>query len=518
MVTQTTDGPSRKKPSDASLAGAAGVLVTPSPDTEQHHSLYHALNVSESNARRAYTKQSFYGFVQQFWDTIIPETPVWNWHIEYICNELQMVAERVFEGLPRLYDLIINVSPGSTKSTICSVMFPAWVWTNMPTSRVIGGSYTHPLALDLSRKGRDVVTSERYQECFPEIELRIDQQAKSYYVNTEGGSRYAVSVGGSVMGMHGHFLVVDDPIDPEKAISEVELKTAKRWMTETLPTRKVDKAVAPTILIMQRLHQDDPTQNMLDRAITGAPVRHICLPGELSDDIKPKDVAGLYVDGLMDPIRLSRKILKEARVSLGTYGYAGQIQQRPVPVGGGMFKIEKIRIESVAPSKWKQRVRYWDKAASHNAGAWTVGFLMGEEPNGRLWILDIIRGQWEMSARESRIKQTAQLDGRKVRIGVEQEPGAGGKDTAQYTVRNLRGFRVFADKVGAGQGSKEKRAEPFASQVNGGNVSMVRASWNKILLNELEYFPFSKYKDQVDSGSGAFNTICRPRTRVGGLR
>jgi predicted phage terminase large subunit-like protein len=478
--------------------------------------LSQSLSVTEIDAIRAYTKQSFYGFVQEFWDVVIPEDPVWNWHIEYLCNELQFVAERVFDGLPKAYDLIINISPGSTKSTLCSIMFPAWCWTRMPSARLIGASYTHNLAMDLSRKNRDVVLSDKFRQCFPEIQLRDDQSAKSYFINKQGGSRYSVGVGGSVTGLHGHFLIVDDPLDPNKAISEAELKTANRWMKETLPTRKVDKLITPTILIMQRLHQDDCAQNMIDRAEEGgAKIRHICLPGEITPDVKPVELRARYIDGLMDVNRLNRAVLKEMFVALGEYGYAGQILQRPVPLGGGMFKTDKIRVVDAPPYDIKRKLRYWDKAASHNKGAYTVGALLCEDVKGGIGILDIQRGQWEMHTREAKILSTAQVDGRKVRIWIEQEPGSGGKDSAEWTVANLRGFRAQPDKVGSSEGSKELRAEPFASQVNAGNVWMVRSDWNREYLNELSYFPFSKYKDQTDASSGAFNKLTKKRTRVG---
>ena len=322
--------------------------------------------MSEQDLLRDIVQESFYEFTKEFWDTVIAETPVWNWHIRYLCDELQELAERVFEGKDREYDLIINISPGSTKSTICSIMFPAWVWTRMPSARVIGGSYAHNLSMDLSLKCRDIVRSDKYTTAFPNLNLREDQQAKSYFMNTKGGSRYAVGVGGSVTGMHGHFLIVDDPLDPTKAVSEAEIKTANRWMSETLPTRKVNKAVTPTILIMQRLHQNDCTSIMLERAeearkadgLNKAKIRHICLPAEIienSSTVIPADLKDFYIDGLMDPVRLSRSTLNESLAALGNYGYAGQFLQNPIPLGGGMFKVVRVNVEDVAQKGLSKR-------------------------------------------------------------------------------------------------------------------------------------------------------------------
>jgi len=474
------------------------------------------------------TRQSFYDFVQEFWGTVVPEEPVWNWHIKYLCEELQIVAERVFAKQPKEYDLVINVPPGTTKSTIFSVLAPAWIWTRMPSARIIGASYTKDLALDLGLKNRDVVLSELYVKCFSKkyskrvrkdvvwVNTRMDQFAKSNFATTRGGARFSTGVGGTITGKHGHFIFIDDPLNPGEAISEVELKSANRWMNETIPTRMVDKKVTPIILIMQRLHQNDPTANMIEKASRGGtPIKHICLPAELSDKVRPQSAERYYVDGLLDTVRLPQSVLQVTRVSLGPFGYAGQFEQHPVPLGGGLFKWERINVELPPPTiKYKRVVRYWDKAATQDGGCFTVGTKMGRDTNDRYWILNVIRGQWSSDKRESIIKSTAEMDGHDVEIGLEQEPGSGGKDSVLATVKMLAGYRVAVDKP---TGSKELRADPFSIQVNIGNVYMVPAAWNVDYLSELEYFPHSKYKDQVDTSSGAFNLLTKARRRAGGL-
>jgi hypothetical protein len=221
--------------------------------------------LEEKDLLASICRESLFDFVKEFWYEVSSEKPVWNWHIPYICQELQTLADRVFRGLPRKYDLLINVPPGTTKSTVCSIMFPAWCWTRMPHCRFICGSYADRLALDLSRKCRDVIRSDRYRNSFPDIKLRSDQDTKGYFANYKQGDRFSVGVGGSVLGMHGHFLIVDDPIDPLEVLSEARLKEVNQWMGQQLSQRKVDKAVSPLILIMQRLHQNDPSGNLLIR-------------------------------------------------------------------------------------------------------------------------------------------------------------------------------------------------------------------------------------------------------------
>jgi predicted phage terminase large subunit-like protein len=246
-------------------------------------------------------------------------------------------------------------------------------------------------------------------------------------------------------------------------------------------------------------------------------LKHICLPAEVSDKIKPKHLKRYYKKGLMDPIRLPRAVLNE-QLAYGDYHYAGQYMQWPVPLGGGMFKTGKIRIETDVPTKWLRICRFWDKAGTEGGkGAFTVGLLLALDREGRWWILDVQRGRWGSSEREKKIKQIAEIDGYGVMIGIEQEPGSGGKESAENTIRNLAGWRVFIDKPSGAGSSKELRADPASVQVNNGNVYLKRADWNIDFISELSFFPYSKYKDQVDAFSGAFNKLAKKGKRAGAL-
>lgn len=459
--------------------------------------------INRDAVRRRLVRESFYDFVQMFWHVVVPENPVWNWHIKVICDEYQTAAERVFAGKEKEYDLIVNVPPGTSKSTCLSVMTVPWTWTRMPTARHIVGSHSYtPLGLNLSRLSRDVILSELYQRLFPDVQLREDQAAKGFYVNTKGGGRLTAGTGSTVVGMHAHFLGIDDPIDPESAVSEADLATANRWVDGTIVQRKVDKRLSFLYMVMQRLHQNDPTGHLLkSRPDT---IRHVCLPAEVTPDIKPIELRPYYVDGLLDSVRLPRAVL-DSQMLQGQYHYSGQYLQSPVPLGGGMFKVGRLTIDT-PPQKFRAVVRYWDKAGTEGDGAYTAGVKMGEDFDGMYWVLHVVRGQWEAAEREKIIKQTAQIDGESVMVGLEQEPGSGGKDSARATIRNLAGFDVTANSVG-GEGDKARRADPFAAQVNGGNVRIAPGDWNHEYVEEMRYFPRSTYKDQVDASSGAFRRL-----------
>lgn len=471
----------------------------------------------------ALTTESFYDYVIEFWHTVIPEKLALNFHIEYFANVLQRASERLFAGLDAEYDwIVVNVSPGSSKSSIFSVFWPSWLWKRMPSCRTIGGSYSHDIAMDLSRKTKDVVTSPEYQRAMP-IRLREDQHAKSYFINDRGGMRKGVGVGG-VAGFHAHAIVVDDPLDPNKSASLVEVNAANRWIDVGLSQRVVDVRKTIKVLVMQRLHQLDASAHLLERVGLGEKVLHVCLPAELTEKVSPPELKERYTDGVMDPQRLPKEALAKKR-RLGPLVYPGQFLQDPRPGEGSMFKVDKLELVVLPPGttlqhfmhkmhEWKMLVRYWDKAATEGAGCLTAGTLMGEDKAGKFWVLDCVAGQWDTGEREDVIYQTTVTDGTKIRQGLEEEGGSGGKDSARMTVKRLAGYRTFVDRP---KGKKDERPEAFSAQVNIGNVAVVVGPWTSAFIEDMRYWPSSKFKDRVDAAAGAFRRLTNTGRRVGKL-
>lgn len=468
-------------------------------------------------------QRSFPRFIKEFWDEVSNDELQWNWHIDYLAKELEKIARLVSHHIEKKYDLIVNVAPGTTKTTIFSIMFPVWCWTNWYWMRFITSSYSGPLSLESAEYSRDIIRSRKFQRFYPDLRIRRDKDTKSnfkivkdVYSNQgqlldtkQGGNRYSTSVGGTVTGFHGHIIIWDDLIDPEGALSEAEIRNANRHIDQTLSNRKVDKAVTPVIGIMQRLHQDDPTGHVLQKQ--NKKVKHICFPAEIRTaayrkNLRPASAEQYYEDGLFNPHRMPWQILQDQKADLGQYGYAGQYGQTPIPPGEGMFQVEQLHIIDTPPSEVSQVhiVRYWDKAGTEGGGAYTCGVKMVKLQNGKFVILDVKRGQWRSDVRERMIRQTAEADGQQVTIGIEQEPGSGGKESAEATIRNLAGFTAYKDPP---TGKKERRADPFSVQVNNGNVWLLYGDWNEAYKDEMQYFPFSTYKDQIDASSGAFNRL-----------
>lgn len=469
---------------------------------------------------RELCKRDLSEFIRYFWSTVSHDTLSWNWHISYIADTLMKIAEDVAAKVPRSVDTIFNIPPGMTKSVTCSVMFPVWCWTRWPWMRFITASYSNALSLEQADYSRELIRSRAFRQLFPELTIKEDKDTKSNYrvqyldkngIRHLGGNRYSTSVGGTLTGFHGHILIVDDPINPREAMSDLKLETANHWMSQTLSTRKIDKAITPTILIMQRLHQQDPTGYLLDKKSES--IRHICLPGEImtfAKYVRPVELIDRYVDGLLDPKRLSLSVLNDLETDLGQYGYAGQIGQNPVPPGGGMFKVDHFQIVDSMPTNAHilLTVRYWDKAGSKDSGAYTAGVKACRLDSNKIIVMDVKRGQWATEQREAIIRQTAEADGQGVAVYHEQEPGSGGKDSAQATVRNLIGFDNHPDRP---TGDKVFRADPYSVQVNNGNVMLLRGEWNHDFIEEHRFFPYGRFKDIVDAASGVFTKLAAKR-------
>lgn len=354
----------------------------------------------EIKAELCRRKLSF--FVKEFWDVVVTEDLVWNWHMDVICDEVQAVYERVFMHfdengkrtgrLPKLYDLIINVPPGTSKSTIVSQMAQAWGWTRDASLRHITGSYGGDLAVSHSSKTRDIILSPKYRQYFPEVKIKPDANGKTDYRTTCGGQRLSTSVGAGVTGVHAHIITIDDPLNTKQQASKKEAESANKWFDNTLPTRKVDKLVTPTILIMQRLVVNDPTGHLLEKRKRGLKIRHICLPGTVGNNVSPAELKDKYSNGYLDEKRLSQPALDELKIALGAAGYAGQIDQRPVPEGGLIWQKWFIEVPDENWPDRKHMTNYgtdWDLAYTKDESNSASAYVCTGKIGNKIYIDDI---------------------------------------------------------------------------------------------------------------------------------
>lgn len=274
------------------------------------------------------SKRSLFYFVKEFWNVANTNDYVHNWHIEYICDEVQLVIdkwvlERVSEIEPNKWyegfgaeihkNNVINVPPGSTKSTIITRMACAWLWANDDTRTIITNTIDGKNATEFASATIDIIQSEKFRLYFPIVKIRHDASAKTFYVSERGGKRYSLTTRGSKTGKHADLIIDDDPMDYESANSpQAAVQCIEGF--KALQTRKKDKEKVPYILVMQRLSNKDTSAHALK---TLDNVKHICLPAEdLHDNINPPELRKYYIDGLLDPKRLSKEILDAQRKGL----------------------------------------------------------------------------------------------------------------------------------------------------------------------------------------------------------
>ena len=219
--------------------------------------------------------RSFPQFVRRAWPSIIPDDLQWNWHLDAVGEHLQAVHTG------QIRRLLINVPPGTSKSTLTGVMYPAWLWgpAGNPGHRYIGAAHEQGLAIRDNRMMRELINSEWYQARWP-IALQGDQNEKLYFENTSRGFRQACAVA-SMTGRRGHTVTWDDPLSPEKAHTVTARNTAIRVLSETVPTRLNNPATSAIIVVMQRLHENDPSGHIIANDLG---YEHLCIPMEFEPD------------------------------------------------------------------------------------------------------------------------------------------------------------------------------------------------------------------------------------------
>lgn len=465
------------------------------------------------SARAEICRRSLFCFVQEFWEVIIQEAPVWNWHIPFLCEELQKLAINLKERKPKPYDIIINIPPGTTKSTIVSVMFPAWLWTIDPTLRVISNSYSGDLSIELATKSKDIIDSDKYKSYFPNVVMRRDKNGKQHYENDRGGFRYATSTGATITGYHAHIIINDDPVNPKQANSESMRATANAH-TQTLSSRKVNKENTPVVTIMQRLHEDDVTGYLLKKK--GENIRHICLPAELCENVSPQEVKEKYIDGLLDPIRLSRSVLEEAKIDLGSVQYAGQYEQRPTAEGGNIVKAEwfkRISLQEFNALRFNEPIHFYldtaYKERNLSADNDPSGILAACKIGNNIYIVKAQR-VWKSMPDLLRFipdfMSSCGADGSSV---LHVEPKANGESVVQmleeYSNINVKRTPTPTD-------SKMVRFVAVTPRIECGRTFIVEGDWNETYLDEVCAFPNASHDEFVDITGYAINDLLNEDT------
>ena len=443
-------------------------------------------------------EMSFYEFFKAAWIVVEPAVPLsTNWHHKYICDLLQAECERVIAQQPKTKDIIINVPFRSTKSLIVTVMFPVWAWIKSPKQRFITSSYSATLSIELATKSRDIIFSDWFKRRWGDVfHIKKDQNLKERYENNFVGMRRATSVGGTVTGQGADFLIVDDPLSPQMANSATERENANEWYRTTFYSRLNQPDIGVRIIIMQRVHEDDLTGFLLGKE-TRLKYKHICIPAKSGDgNIKPKHLEKFYDKDtqLFWEDRFSQSTLDDYKSALGSYGYAGQLQQTPTPLDSGMihkdwFKIDRYR-------KDEATVNFViDPAYTANQKNDPSALLAYTYKDNKWQIVDCINVHKEFPELVKFIPQWVKKNGYTPKSRIFVEPKASGKSIVQTLVRET-GLNIKEDKPPTKD--KVARVSDISASLESGRVSLLNGDWNREFLDQLTRFPAAKHDDMVD--------------------
>lgn len=448
---------------------------------------------------RELCRRSLAHFAKRAWHVLEPAAELkWGWALDAICEHLEAVTKG------QITRLLMNVPPGSMKSLLTGVIWPAWEWgpAGLPEMRIVGTAHEETLAIRDSRRCRDLIKSDWYQKLW-NVELLADLDGKREFGNTRKGVRQARAFT-SMTGVRGDRVILDDPLSADNANSDAKLEAARIAFTETLPTR-VNSEKSAIVVIMQRLSEKDTSGVILDM---GLPYEHLCIPMRFEPSRRCVTSIGWQdprtQDGeLMFPERFSEAQVSELEKTLGTYGTAGQLQQRPAPRGGGILNTAWLTYWHTTPPALEMRFLTVDtaqKTATHND--FSVMQCWGRSTTGKAVLLDQIRGRWEApdlvtQARAFWLKHLQ--DGRPMmQKATLRSMYVEDKVSGTGLIQTLRreGIPVLPIQRAKDKITRGYDAAPF---IESGNVSVPHdAPWLSDFMTEMSAFPNGAHDDQLD--------------------
>jgi predicted phage terminase large subunit-like protein len=419
------------------------------------------------------------------WDSSPP-------HIKLICEHLDAIDRGEIDRLA------VSMPPRHGKTETITVRYGAYCFEREPDENVLVTAYNERIARRFSRKARAIVSGRRA--------LMESSKAQDEWGMPEGGTFMSRGVGSPPTGVGFKHIIIDDPIrSREDAESVNSREKAWDWYTDDIYTRL--EPGGAMIIVATRWHHDD----IISRAIDSEPNRWTVLKlPALADE--PDDPLGRNLGEALWPDRYPVEALERIRSvqmqNEGEYSWLALYQQTPTQRTGSFIKQDKITIMEHGPDIAKL-VRAWDLASVKGSGDYTVGIKAALDKQGRFWILDLVRGQFDVEERDDLILRTTIADGREATCRLPQDPAQAGRSQAKYLLKMLHGFKV---SIHMPSGSKIVRAEALVSQINHGNVYMVKAKWNNEVLDEMRMFPMGRHDDVVDAVVDAYDEVVRRRT------
>lgn len=445
-------------------------------------------------------------FLERVFATVSPaDRFLPNWHIDAIVHHLGLVISG------KIKRLIITIPPRYLKSIAASVALPAFVLGRDPTAQIVNVSYAQDLATKHAHDTRVVMLEPWYRRAFPLT--RIDKCTEVELTTTARGFRLATSVGGVLTGRGGNIIIVDDPIKPQDAMSDTARVKALDWLENTLFTRLNDKVNGAIIIVMQRLHEDDPVGHLLAK---GGWI-HLNLPAiaEIRTEI-PIGPGRFYVrqpGELLHAEREPQAALDRMKIDLGSAMFSAQYQQAPVPPEGNLIKPEWFKSYGTSPPYWEEGDVFfvsWDTAQKANdLNDFSVGTVwLLKSKKRELYLFDLVRGKFDYPTLRERVIAVHHRS--YASFSLIEDKGSG---TA--LLQDLRRRSDWKDPISVRAmmpvGDKIMRMATVSPIIEEGRVFLPeRAPWLDAFLSEVAAFPRGRHDDQVDSLSQALEYV---RTR-----
>jgi predicted phage terminase large subunit-like protein len=425
-----------------------------------------------------------------------------NWHIEVIAAKLAAVAQG------KIQRLIINLPPRHFKSLLASIAFPAWCLGHDPSAQILCVSYAQDLADKLARDCRSIIMRAWYQRIFP-TRLAPHRHAVQEFITTLQGYRLATSTGGVLTGRGADFILIDDPLKPEEALSKALRLACNEWFLNTLYSRLNDKRSGAIVIIMQRLHEDD----LVGHVLTQEPWEILSFPAiaEADEVHEIETIWGPRCFRRRQGEALHRErepldTLERIRRTVGEYNFAGQYQQSPAPMGGGLVKVEwfKRYRESERPERFERIVQSWDTANKatelSDFSVCTTWGIRGKD----LFLLGVFRRQLEYPALKRAVREQQNLYGA---TEVLIEDKASGTQLIQELIADgchgVTRYQPDCEKI--------MRLHAQTAMIENGFVHIPETSpWLAEYLHEISLFPKGKHDDQVDSTAQFLDWFKKP--------
>jgi predicted phage terminase large subunit-like protein len=444
-------------------------------------------------------RRNFAAFAAKTFNVVNPGQDLFpNLAFFAICRKLEQVQKGDIKRL------LINVPPRSGKSVISSIAFPAFVLGREPWRRVICASYSVELAAKLARDTRTVMLDPSYRTIFPATVI-AGKNTETELETTQGGHRYSTSVGGTLTGRGGNFIIIDDPMKPDEAMSQLARDRVWDWFTGTVGSRLDNKAEDAIVVVMQRLHADDLAGRLLDLGGWD----HLSIPAiaESEEDVEiaPGRTRTRRIGEVLDRDREPLEVLEQIKRELGSATFEAQYQQQPVPEEGGLLKWAWFVSYDTPPTRAAndRLVISWDTAQKdREVNDYSAAVVALIKPNGQVFVLDVIQERLDFPSLCRRIRDEAQ----KRRPATTLIESAGSGIPLWQSLHQQ--IQIIAIQP---QGEKVVRFQAVTPMIEAGHVFLPkRAPWLETFKRELLSFPASKNDDQVDAFSQLLNYARRP--------